>query len=118
MDKKMREYRSNNACLTWEVVSIPINKDGKAEIEVPRVVSILLDPSTGAGLYCRKSVESSVDDGRLGRDIKDKLEYIRSRCFEQNYTVLDDDVNKIIAAYKKQNEITAEGGMVMGQNLE
>lgn len=29
------------------------------------------------------------------------LEYVRSRCSEQNYTPLDDDVNKIIAEYKK-----------------
>lgn len=108
MDKKTRKYHSNDACLTWEVISTPIDMDGKAEIEVPKVVSVLMDPSTRAGLRCKETVECSINDEWLKRDLKCKLEYVRDKCLDKKYSSLDDDVNKIIAVYKKHNEISAD----------
>lgn len=100
MDKSMRKYRYNDACLVWEVSRLLKEVEGKAETEIPKVVSILLDSSTRAGSCCKEAVESSVDDTLLIRDMKDKLENVRIRCDDKNYSSLDDDVNKIIAAYK------------------
>ena len=99
-DKRMRKYQYNDACLIWEISRLLKDVEGKAETEIPKVVSILLDPSTRAGSCCKEAVESSVDDRLLKRDIKDILENVRVRCDDKNYSLLDDDVNKIIAAYK------------------
>lgn len=104
MDERMkkRKYHSYSAYLTWETAHFPIDTDGRAEIELPKLVSILVDSTTEMGSYCKKAVEYSINDVQLKRDLKEKLEYVRNRCVDKNYSSLDGDVDTIIAAYKTQ----------------
>ncbi len=97
---KKRKYHSYSAYLTWETAHFPIDTNGRAEIEIPKLVSILMDSTTEMGSYCKKVVGYSINDVQLKRELKEKLEYVRNKCHDKSYSSIDDDVNKIIVAYK------------------